>query len=178
MSRNNKISAFIVPVMIVLFIFFFGGILIFLLPIILFFILISLLRTTNKSSSRTYYYKNYGTRDDTYKTFEDFINDFYKENNFYRSQQNNKNYYYYNDYNSNGGTYNNPFSNYQVKNEYYNILGIDKNSSKEEIRKAYLKKVNEHHPDKYSNAEESVKKFHEEKLKQINEAYDNLTKMN
>ena len=55
-------------------------------------------------------------------------------------------------------------------------MGVDKNSTKEELRKAYLKKVKENHPDRFSNASEQEKKYHEEKLKKINEAYDNLIK--
>ena len=32
----------------------------------------------------------------------------------------------------------------------------------------------EHHPDKFVNASDSEKKFHESKMKEINEAYENL----
>jgi DnaJ family protein A protein 2 len=45
---------------------------------------------------------------------------------------------------------------------YYDILGISKNATPEEIRKAYLKKASKHHPDKNpNNIEESTKIFKE-----------------
>jgi len=50
--------------------------------------------------------------------------------------------------------------------DYYKILGVDKNSSKEEIKKAFRKKAHEYHPDKKSGDEV--------KFKEINEAYQTL----
>ena len=49
---------------------------------------------------------------------------------------------------------------------YYEILGVDKNASKEDIKKAYRKLAHEHHPDK--------KKGDDTKFKEINEAYQVL----
>ena len=58
-----------------------------------------------------------------------------------------------------------------TKKDYYKILEIDKNSSPEEIRKAYKKLVLKYHPDKNpENMEESEKKF-----KEIYEAYSVLS---
>ena len=58
-----------------------------------------------------------------------------------------------------------------TKKDYYKILEIDKNSSPEEIRKAYKKLVLKYHPDKNpENVEESEKKF-----KEIYEAYSVLS---
>jgi molecular chaperone DnaJ len=54
--------------------------------------------------------------------------------------------------------------------DYYNILGVDKNTSKEDIKKAYRKLAMEHHPDKNSGNPES-----EEKFKEISEAYSVLS---
>ncbi|OGV89523.1 hypothetical protein A2Z41_01600 [Microgenomates group bacterium RBG_19FT_COMBO_39_10] len=56
-----------------------------------------------------------------------------------------------------------------TKRDYYDILGVSKNTSKDEIRKAYRKKALEWHPDrnKSSNANE--------KFKEINEAYEVLS---
>ena len=62
------------------------------------------------------------------------------------------------------------------KSKYYQILGVQKGASADELKKAYFKLVKEHHPDRYTNSSESEKKYHEDKMKQINEAYDKLTK--
>ena len=51
----------------------------------------------------------------------------------------------------------------------YKILGVDKNASQDEIKKAFRKKALEHHPDKGGN---------EEKFKQINEAYSMISNSN
>lgn len=53
-----------------------------------------------------------------------------------------------------------------MSKDYYNILGVSKNSSPEEIKKAFRKLAHEHHPDKQSG--------NEEKFKEINEAYQTL----
>jgi len=49
--------------------------------------------------------------------------------------------------------------------DYYNILGVGKTASAEEIKTAFRKKAHEHHPDKGGNAE---------KFKELNEAYQVL----
>ena len=53
-----------------------------------------------------------------------------------------------------------------MSKDYYNILGIEKNASQEDIKKAFRKKAHEHHPDK--------KGGNEAKFKEINEAYQVL----
>jgi curved DNA-binding protein CbpA len=40
---------------------------------------------------------------------------------------------------------------------YYTVLGVNKNATKEEIRKAYLALAKKFHPDKFTNKEESQK---------------------
>ncbi|MFA6098713.1 MAG: molecular chaperone DnaJ [Patescibacteria group bacterium] len=50
--------------------------------------------------------------------------------------------------------------------DYYNILGVAKGASQEEIKKAYRKLAHQHHPDKSSG--------NEAKFKEINEAYQVL----
>lgn len=54
--------------------------------------------------------------------------------------------------------------------DYYNILGIQKNASDEEIKKAYKKLAIKYHPDKNKG-----NKIAEEKFKEINEAYEILS---
>ncbi|MDO8522899.1 MAG: molecular chaperone DnaJ [bacterium] len=53
-----------------------------------------------------------------------------------------------------------------MSKDYYEILGITKNSSQEEIKRAYRKLAHQHHPDK--------KGGDEKKFKEINEAYQIL----
>jgi len=54
-------------------------------------------------------------------------------------------------------------------NDLYEILGVSKTASQEEIRKAYLKLAHKYHPDKTGGD-----KAAEEKLKEVNAAYDVL----
>jgi molecular chaperone DnaJ len=53
-----------------------------------------------------------------------------------------------------------------MSKDYYQILGVDKNASQEEIKKAFRKLAHEHHPDKKSG--------NADKFKEINEAYQSL----
>lgn len=57
-----------------------------------------------------------------------------------------------------------------MKPDYYNILGVNRNSSPEEIKKAYRKLALKYHPDKAGGDPEAEKKF-----KEIAEAYDTLS---
>jgi curved DNA-binding protein len=54
--------------------------------------------------------------------------------------------------------------------DYYNILGVNKNATQEEIKKAYRKLARKYHPDLNPNDNESKKKF-----QQINEANEVLS---
>lgn len=56
-----------------------------------------------------------------------------------------------------------------MEKDYYETLGVDKNASAEEIRRAYKKLAKKYHPDI------SKEKDAEEKLKSINEAYSVLS---
>lgn len=56
-----------------------------------------------------------------------------------------------------------------MKRDYYEILGVSKNASKEEIKKAYRKLAMENHPDRKKSTDA------EEKFKEINEAYEVLS---
>lgn len=57
------------------------------------------------------------------------------------------------------------------RKDYYKILGIDKNASDEEIKKAYRKRALLHHPDRHANASEEEKREQEKKFKEVGEAY-------
>lgn len=54
--------------------------------------------------------------------------------------------------------------------DYYNVLGIDKNASQKEIKKAYRKKARKLHPDLNPNDKEAQRKFQE-----VNEAHQVLS---
>lgn len=64
------------------------------------------------------------------------------------------------------------------RKDYYKILGISKNASDDEIKKAYRKRALIHHPDRHSNATEAEKKEQEVKFKEIGEAYAILSDPN
>lgn len=56
------------------------------------------------------------------------------------------------------------------KKNYYDILGVSKTASEEEIKSAYRKKVKEYHPDLHPNDPTAAEKF-----KEINEANETLS---
>ena len=56
----------------------------------------------------------------------------------------------------------------------YEVLGVPENASEEEIKKAYKELVKKYHPDKYQD--NPLADLAEEKLQEVNEAYDMLMK--
>ena len=56
------------------------------------------------------------------------------------------------------------------KRDYYDVLGISKNASPQEVKKAYRKLAVKYHPDKNPGD-----KAAEEKFKEIGEAYEALS---
>ena len=54
-----------------------------------------------------------------------------------------------------------------MSKDYYKILGVDKNASQDEIKKAFRKLAHEHHPDKSTG--------NADKFKEVNEAYGVLS---
>jgi molecular chaperone DnaJ len=59
-----------------------------------------------------------------------------------------------------------------AKRDYYDVLGVAKNASEEDIKKAYRKLAMKHHPDR--NQGDDAKKS-EEKFKEAKEAYEMLS---
>ena len=55
------------------------------------------------------------------------------------------------------------------KRDYYEVLGVTRNDTEEEVRKAFRKKALEYHPDRNKSPDAN------EKFKEINEAYQVLT---
>lgn len=55
-----------------------------------------------------------------------------------------------------------------LRKDYYKILGVDKDASDAEIKKAYRKKAIQHHPDKTGNTDDK-------EFKEIVEAYETLS---
>ena len=59
-------------------------------------------------------------------------------------------------------------------NDSYEILGVNHNATDEQIKKAYKKLARNYHPDNFATASEDKKKQAEEKMKEINAAYDSI----
>uniref|UniRef100_A0A8C0VK62 DnaJ homolog subfamily C member 7 n=1 Tax=Cyanistes caeruleus TaxID=156563 RepID=A0A8C0VK62_CYACU len=61
------------------------------------------------------------------------------------------------------------------RKDYYKILGVNKNASEDEIKKAYRKRALMHHPDRHSGASAEVQKEEEKKFKEVGEAFTILS---
>ena len=61
------------------------------------------------------------------------------------------------------------------KRDYYEVLGLDKNASTDDIKQAYRKAALKWHPDRWVNGSDSEKKNAEEKFKEASEAYSVLS---
>ena len=57
------------------------------------------------------------------------------------------------------------------KTDYYDIFGVSKSASADEIKKAYRKQALEWHPDRHKDDKEAAEK----RFKEINEAYQVLS---
>lgn len=61
------------------------------------------------------------------------------------------------------------------RKDYYKILGVERNATENEIKKAYRKRALVHHPDRHANATDAEKKEQEKKFKELGEAYGVLS---
>lgn len=64
----------------------------------------------------------------------------------------------------------------QMEEQYYAVLGLEQGADFAEIKKAYRKLSMQYHPDKVGHLGEEFKKIAEEKMKEINVAYDYFEK--
>ena len=138
-----------------------GQLLWILLPFILVYMVIKAILNAGKpkkttARTRTYYYNSTNAKD-----FEDF----------FRQAGGNQNYG-----NFNQGSGQSPFQTFEDKRQYYTKLGIEDGATQDEVKKAYRTMARKHHPDRYATAEDDIKEYHEKKFKEINEAYDKLSK--
>lgn len=135
---------------------FFGFIIINFFPVIMILVIISYLnnRKKPKGTNRTYYYHFNGS--------EDFFRNAGGQGGSYRR--------------TNSGYTNSNFGGFEDTTKYYTLLGVQKGASQADIKKAYREMARKHHPDRYATSDEDVKKYHEKKFKEINEAYEKLTR--
>jgi len=61
------------------------------------------------------------------------------------------------------------------RKDYYKILGVDKNASGDDVKKAYKKRALIHHPDRHASATEVMRKEQEKQFKELGEAYEVLS---
>ncbi|XP_076823142.1 dnaJ homolog subfamily C member 7-like [Clavelina lepadiformis] len=57
------------------------------------------------------------------------------------------------------------------RKNYYKILGVPRDATDEQIKKAYRKQALVHHPDRHAHATDAEKKATEHKFKEVGEAY-------
>jgi len=62
-----------------------------------------------------------------------------------------------------------------MQEDYYDILGVKRDASQDDIKKAFRKLSVKWHPDKWANSSEEEKKKAEDNFKKISEAYNTLS---
>ncbi len=61
-----------------------------------------------------------------------------------------------------------------TKRDFYEILGVSKDATDEQIKKAYKKQAVKWHPDRWGDKSEAEQKKAEENFKEVAEAYEVL----
>ena len=61
-----------------------------------------------------------------------------------------------------------------MKEDYYDILGVSKTASDDQIKTVYRKMVKKYHPDKLTGVSEDVVKMAKEKFQSVKDAYDKI----
>jgi DnaJ-domain-containing protein 1 len=80
---------------------------------------------------------------------------------------------------NNGGEYYNNYGKQEKRTDLkdcYKILGVNENSSDEEVKKRYRTLCKEYHPDTTLHYSEEMRKKYENKLKEVIEAYQEIKK--
>ncbi|MDY6880578.1 MAG: DnaJ domain-containing protein [Desulfatiglans sp.] len=62
----------------------------------------------------------------------------------------------------------------EVPRDAYSVLGVSRNASPEEIKRAYRELVNKYHPDKVSHLGEEFRDMAENRFKEIQQAYQEI----
>jgi len=103
-----------------------------------------------------------------------------KKSPFQNRRFDSRNYQYFNrgygNSESTGSGARQPFSADPSSNDPYQVLGIERNATEGEIKRAYRQLANKYHPDKVHHLGEEFKKLAEQRFKEIEEAYRILTK--
>ena len=65
-------------------------------------------------------------------------------------------------------------SNTQFEKNPFDVLGIERDASEEEIKKAYRKMANKYHPDKVAHLGKEFQEIAEKRFKEVQKAYEML----